>query len=100
MQRIAAESQAERDQLRAILEESGVLMGLPRGVTGTHSLRIGGASALYQATGGNVPLVKRLGRWQSDAFEGYIWESRELTLGLAERMARAPWAVHPSTWER
>ncbi len=61
-------SPVERDQLRHELEHSGVEMGLPKGTTGAHSLRIAGTSALYQATGGNAPLVKRLGRWSSDAF--------------------------------
>ena len=60
--------------------------------------RVAGASALYEASGGNVALVKRLGRWSSDVFEGYIWESRALTRGLSTRMLSAPWAVHPSTW--
>ena len=44
--------------------------------------------------GGNIALVKRLGRWASDAFEGYIWEDRELTKGLSSKMIAAPWHVH------
>ena len=59
-----------------------------------HSLRVGGASALYHATGGNAPVVKRLGRWASEAYEGYIWEDRTLTKGLAGAMLAAPWHVH------
>ena len=49
---------------------------------------------MFQATGGNIALVKRLGRWASDAFEGYIWEDRELTKGLSSKMVAAPRHVH------
>ena len=91
-------SPVTRDQIRRVLGEAGESFGLSWECTGTHSLRVAGASALYQASGGNTALVKRMGRWASDVFEGYIWESRELTLGLSSRMLSAPWAVHPSTW--
>ena len=69
--------------------------GLPAEALNTHSLRAGGASALFHATGGNIPVVKRLGRWASEAFEGYLWEDHTLTRGLAGAMLAAPWHVHP-----
>ena len=55
---------------------------------GSHSLRIGGATALYQSTK-DLEQVKRFGRWTSDAFHGYLWESHERQRGLATRMAQA-----------
>ena len=87
-----------RDQVRRLMSQAGAALGIPPEATGIHSLRSGGASALYQATGGNIPLVKRLGRWSSEAFEGYIWEDRTLTRGLAASMLSAPWSIHPATW--
>ena len=69
-------------------------MGIPRSATGTHSLRVAGATAAYYATEGNKEVVQRLGRWARHAFQGYVWEDRALTRGLATRMLRAPWAPH------
>ena len=83
-----------RDEVRRFLAQGAAAFGVPEGKMNTHSLRVGGASALFQATGGNIGLVKRLGRWASDAFEGYIWEDRELTEGLASKMIQAPWHIH------
>ena len=53
----------------------------------SHSLRRGGASALF-AAGSSRLLIQQLGRWASDAFHAYLWESHEDTLGLAGKMAR------------
>ena len=77
---------------------SSFSLGIPADATGMHSLRCGGASVIYNATGGKVTLVKRLGRWASDAFEGYIWEDCQLTRGLASSTLSAPWSVHSATW--
>ena len=38
--------------------------------------------------------MKRLGRWSSDVYEGYVWEDRLLTKGLSSQMITAPWAVN------
>ena len=51
--------------------------GMPSDSTGTHSLRIAGATAIYNATDGNKDLAQRVGRWASDAFQAYLWESSE-----------------------
>eukprot|EP00959_Pyramimonas_sp_CCMP1952_P299368 6261160-Pyramimonas_sp.AAC.1 len=53
---------------------------------GSHSLRIGGASALYAAFK-DTALVQRWGRWSSDAFQGYLWEARGMAEGVASSMA-------------
>ena len=73
-------------------------MGIPASAVGTHSLRVGGATAVYAVTKGNKDLVQRLGRWASDAFQGYVWEDRTLTLGLAGAMLRAPWGPHMAAY--
>ena len=67
---------------------------MPRTAIGTRSLRVGGATAAYHATDGNKGTVQRLGRWASDAFQGYVWEGRTLMRTLAARMLRAPWGPH------
>ena len=59
----------------------------------THSLRIGGASALYHATG-EIETVKRYGRWASGAFHRYLWDSAEQSKGVAEKMALAEATIH------
>ena len=60
---------------------------------GSHSLRIGGASALYHATD-NIEIVKRFGRWASGAFHGYLWDSDEQGWGVAEKMAKDEATIH------
>ena len=91
-------SPVTRDQVRKLLGTAAIRKGMPANVVNTHSLRAGGASALDFATGGNVQVVKRLGRWASEAFEGYLWEEASLTRGLASAMYRAPWGVHPAAF--
>ena len=59
---------------------------------GTHSLRIGGASALY-AKFRDTALVQRWGRWKSDAFHCYLWEAASMAKGVAEQMAIADVAL-------
>ena len=46
-------------------------MGLDHTAFGTHSLRIGGASAL-RASGEDSAVIMRLGRWKSDTFLNYL----------------------------
>ena len=58
-----------------------------------HSLRSGGAAALYQGTG-SMDIVKRMGRWRSDAVSAYLWESREQMRGLSAQMASGGHEIH------
>ena len=87
-----------RTQIRGLLAQAGVEQGLDVEVVGVHSLRAGGASAVFQASGGNRPLVQRLGRWAAEAFSGYIWEDRALTKGLANAMLDAPCSAHAGAY--
>ena len=51
-----------RDQIRRYLGDAGEELGYPRARVGTNSLRVGGATSIFQATGGNKTVVQRLGR--------------------------------------
>ena len=52
-----------------------------------HSLRSGGATALYRATG-DLDLVGRFGRWKGKSIHGYLWESHQMLIGIATLMTR------------
>ena len=54
---------------------------------GSHSLRFGGASALWAAFH-DTGLVKRWGRWATDSFQTYPWEDRNGANGIAAAMAK------------
>ena len=73
-------------QVRVLLEVAGEREGMPADRFGSHSLRIGGASALLH---GGVPIeiIKRWGRWVSDSFQRYLWESSDASRGLSRIMA-------------
>ena len=77
-----------RADVQRIVMQSAVAEGVDPNDLGSHSLRIGGASALYAAFR-DTALVQRWGRWNSDAFQGYLWEARDMAQGVASSMARA-----------
>ena len=95
--RWASGEPAKRSYIREILGQAAVRLGLPRSRVGVHSLRVGGATALWVGTQGNATLVRRLGRWASDAVHSYLWDLPVLTEGAAEAMVSAdtavPWGV-------
>ena len=53
---------------------------------GSHSLRIGGATAMYHNSG-DLERVRRYGRWSSGVFHSYLWEGHEHTQGVSSDMA-------------
>ena len=55
---------------------------------GTHSLRFGGASALWAAYQDSA-VVKRWGRWATEAFHGYLLEARDNAQGVTTAMDEA-----------
>ena len=77
-----------REHIQQLLEEATIATGGDPGRIGTHSLRIGGATALYH-TVQDLAYVQRFGRWASEAYHVYLWDSHELTKGLAKKMAQA-----------
>ena len=83
----------KREQLQAALQRAAAAEGLPPRRYKSHSLRIGGASALWH-TLGDAEAVKRWGRWSSSAFHGYLYDSAEQSRGVAAAMARDVATLH------
>jgi len=75
-----------RSYVQDWLERAALAEGYPPTRFGSHSLRIGGATALLHL-GVSVEIIKRWGRWASDCFQGYLWESSLDSKGLAKGMA-------------
>jgi hypothetical protein len=75
-----------RMEIQAVLGRAAVALGNSDHHFGSHSLRFGGASALWAAFHDSA-LVRRWGRWASDAFQGYLWENRKGSEGVAKAMA-------------
>ena len=83
----------KRLEVQTILQRSARELGLPWQRFQSHSLRIGGASALYQATG-EIEVVKRAGRWTSGAVHRYLYDDGDVVHGLAQKMANVDQFVH------
>ena len=61
----------KRTEVQSFLQQAARGVGLPPERFMSHSLRIGGATALYQSTG-EIEVVKRMGRWSSSAVQRYL----------------------------
>jgi integrase len=80
-----------KEQLGKIIKErvgewaewAGVAINLS--TIGTHSLRRGGATALYEA-GTSAVDIKRLGRWRSDCFIKYLEMSTQLQVAVSGKL--------------
>ena len=72
-----------RDEVQRLLQLAAIADGQPASRYGSHSLRIGGATAIYM-TSQDLEHVKRYGRWASS-----VWESHGRQKDLAKGMARA-----------
>jgi len=77
-----------RIQLQTYLTEAAETQGVSATDIGTHSLRHGGASALFAGLR-DSDAVKRWGRWKSSAYEGYLWESQEASSVYSRAMVAA-----------
>ena len=66
--------------------QASVAEGVEPGDFGSRSLRIGGASALCAAYK-DAALARRWGRWNSDAFQDYLWDARDMAAGVACQVA-------------
>ena len=82
----------KRLEIQALLQKAAVAQGLPPARFMSHALRIGGASALFQATG-EIETVKRAGRWTSSAVQRYLWDGGK-TKDYSRRMAEASGLLH------
>ncbi|CAE7377685.1 unnamed protein product, partial [Symbiodinium necroappetens] len=76
-----------------LLQRAAQGIGLPPERFRSHSLRIGGASALFQATG-EIELVKRTGRWSSSAVQRYLHDGEVALKGVASKMASVEQKIH------
>jgi len=85
--RLADGSTITRTRVVGMLTLAAIALGLDADRVGSHSLRIGGACALYNQFR-DLELVRRFGRWASTAFHVYLWEAREPVRGVSAGMAR------------
>ncbi len=74
--------------LTKLLREAALRMGMNPDDMDTHSLRAGGCSAMHDA---GLPdyIIQRRGRWISNCWKLYCWQSRSRDDGLANAMAGA-----------
>ena len=79
----------ERSTVDTALKAAAVALGLDPADHATHSLRAGGATALY-AIGWPPSKIQRRGRWLSDCWLLYIWPDREEAAGLMEDVVSSP----------
>ena len=77
-----------RDKVESTLRKAATQLKLPVSVFSTHSLRAGGATAMW-AAGFTVEEIQRRGRWASQCFRLYLWESRHKAKDVASRMLKA-----------
>ena len=77
-----------RHEVQAPIMQAAAALGGDPSRIGTHSPRFGGASALWAAYRDSA-VVKRWGRWASEAFQGYLWEACGNATGVAAAMAGA-----------
>ena len=76
------------DKAEEKLRQAAQQLDLPAPMASTHSLRAGGATAMW-AAGYSAEEIQRRGRWVSQCFRIYIWEGRERPKGVGARMLEA-----------
>ena len=72
--------------ITTLLNQAAEAVGIHPSRIGSHSLRIGGATAMYHAIP-DLERLKRFGRWKSGAFHAYLWEAHEPQKGLSKAMS-------------
>jgi hypothetical protein len=77
-----------RDFMASLLKVAAVDCGVPAAEVATHSLRIGGATAMYATQKYTDDEVRRFGRWKSDCWRRYVYSARGAVSGLAAAMSR------------
>ena len=92
-------------ELNQLVREGASAMGYPTEHYSLHSLRSGGATALWSATK-NSELVKRFFRWKSDAFTSYLWDQIGEYREVSNLMTRVNVNLHqsaprgPEPWDK
>ena len=82
-----------REDIQLWLRLAAAEEGIPVDRVGTHSLRVGGATALFNA-GYDLGMIQRFGRWSSAAFHGYLWDTFGATKGASAAMTSAYGKLH------
>ena len=82
--------------ITAILRAAAFKQGQKSEAYSLHSLRAGGATALYRATR-DIELVARFGRWRTASISSYLWESDQAMSGLSDMMIKGGHTLHLST---
>ena len=77
---------AFRARLVEVMKWAAVANNIPSAVVNTHSLRAGGATALFSA-GVDWITIQRWGRWKSFAFHDYIWHDFTGFVDLGQKIA-------------
>ena len=85
-----------RDSVSKALKSSAAMLGQHVHEYASHSLRIGGATALIHS-GASPEAVRRFGRWKSDTWQQYSWSTRGLLSGLSTLMAKSEYTLEMST---
>ena len=83
----------KRVEVQFLLQRAATAVGLPPERFLSHSLRIGGASALFQASA-DIELVKRMGRWTSSSVQRYLYDGGQALKELAGKMAQVDKKIH------
>ena len=75
-----------RQDIQGVLQTIAASLGEDAQAYTPHSLRFGGASAMW-AGGFDSYILRSWGRWNSDAFLADLWTSRKASSSTAARMA-------------
>jgi len=80
-----------RDVVSSILKKAAIRLGADPKNVAPHSLRAGGATAMYHA-GYSTAEIQLRGRWVSDCWMIYIWQGRGISKRLVERLCAVDYA--------
>ena len=82
----------QREEVTDLVRWAVVAAGYNEGDAASHSLRKGGATAIYQGTGGNIEYTREFGGWasKSEAVKAYLYEGHEAQKGLSAKYAKGP----------
>ena len=75
-----------KGRVEGLLKAGSIRLGLPQEHVTSHSLRAGGASAMW-AMGRSEAEIQFRGRWKSLCYKLYIWGSREKAKGFASTLS-------------
>ena len=78
----------DREAVAATLKASAMDLGMDGAEFATHSLRIGGATAMAATRLYSDDEIRRFGRWKSDCWRRYVYAARDAVCNLAAAMSR------------